>query len=162
MNTSSSVADTTIQYQVSAARMEIDRFVVPTVTIFIGLILCFFMLFPLSAILKMSFFKEGEFALANFTLANFQKYFTTAYTLRALWHSLYVSVATTIIVTIIIFFYAYAMTRTTIRGKTFFRNKNRLEYLRGHRDYCLRSSLLPAPRLCHLIHHPFGGGYPAG
>jgi iron(III) transport system permease protein len=122
MNTSSSAADITSQYQISAARMEIDRFIVPTVTIFIGLILCFFMLFPLSAILKMSFFKGGEFAIANFTLANFQKYFTTAYTLRALWHSLYVSVVTTIIVTIVIFFYAYAMTRTTIRGKTFFRN----------------------------------------
>ena len=102
--------------------MEVDRFIVPTVTLFIGLLLCFFMLFPLSAILKMSFFKGGEFGLANFTLANFQKYFTTAYTLRALWHSLYVSVATTIIVTIVIFFYAYAMTRTTMRGKTFFRN----------------------------------------
>ncbi len=121
MNTSSA-ADITPQYQVSAARMEVDRFIVPTVTIFIGLILCFFMLFPLSVILKLSFFKGGEFALANFTLANFQKYFTTAYTLRALWHSLYVSFATTIIVTIIIFFYAYAMTRTTMRGKTFFRN----------------------------------------
>jgi len=122
MNTTSSAADIIRQYQVSAARMEVDRFIVPTVTLFIGMILCFFMLFPLSAILKMSFFKGGEFGLANFTLANFQKYFTTAYTLRALWHSLYVSVATTIIVTIIIFFYAYAMTRTTIRGKTFFRN----------------------------------------
>jgi len=109
-------------YSVSATRMEIDRFIVPTVTIFIGLILCFFMLFPLSAILKMSFFKGGEFALANFTLANFQKYFTTAYTVNALWHSLYVSIVTTIIVTVIIFFYAYAMTRTTIAGKTFFRN----------------------------------------
>jgi iron(III) transport system permease protein len=122
MDTSSSATDITAQYQISATRMEIDRFIIPTVTIFIGLILCFFMLFPLSAILKMSFFKGGEFGLANFTLANFQKYFTTAYTLRALWHSLYVSVVTTIIVTIVIFFYAYAMTRTTMRGKTFFRN----------------------------------------
>jgi len=122
MTTSPSAADITPQYQVSAARMEVDRFIVPTVTIFIGLILFFFMLFPLAAILKLSFFKGGEFALANFTLENFQKYFTTAYTLRALWHSLYVSFATTIIVTIIIFFYAYAMTRTTMRGKTFFRN----------------------------------------
>ena len=122
MDTSPSAADITPPYQVSAARMEIDKFIVPTVTIFIGLILCFFMLFPLSVILKLSFFKGGEFGLANFTLANFQKYFTTAYTLRALWHSLYVSFATTIIVTIIIFFYAYAMTRTTMRGKTFFRN----------------------------------------
>lgn len=68
------------------------------------------------------FFKGGEFGLANFTLANFQKYFTTSYTLNALWHSLYVSAVTTVIVTIIIFFFAYAMTRTTIAGKAFFRN----------------------------------------
>ena len=122
MNIPSPADANTTSYSISATRMEIDRFIVPTVTIFIGLILCFFMLFPLSAILKMSFFKNGEFALANFTLANFQKYFTTAYTLNALWHSLYVAIATTIIVTVIIFFYAYAMTRTTIAGKTFFRN----------------------------------------
>jgi len=110
------------QYKVSSARMEFDKFIVPTVTIFIGLLLCFFMLFPLWSILTMSFFKGGEFGLANFTLVNFQKYFTTSYTLNALWHSLYVSAVTTVIVTIIIFFFAYAMTRTTIAGKTFFRN----------------------------------------
>ncbi len=120
---SPSKADTVIApYQVPAVQMEIDRFIVPAVTIFIGLLLSFFMLFPLFAILKLSFFKGGDFALANFTLANFQKYFTTSYTLNALWHSLYVSFATTIIVTVIIFFYAYAMTRTTMAGKTFFRN----------------------------------------
>jgi len=102
--------------------MEFDRFIVPAVTIFIAALLFFFMLFPLGAILKLSFFKGGEFALANFTLQNFHKYFTTSYTLNALWHSLYVSSATTVIVTIIIFFFAYAQTRTTISGKTFFRN----------------------------------------
>ena len=112
----------TDSYQVPAGRMEIDRFMVPAVTIFIGLLLCFFMLFPLGAILKLSFFKGGEFALANFTLSNFQKYFTTAYTLNALWHSLYVSIVTTVIVSVIVFFFAYAMTRTTMSGKTFFRN----------------------------------------
>jgi iron(III) transport system permease protein len=122
MNASSPADDITASYAIPAGRMEIDRFMVPTVTIFIGLLLCFFMLFPLTAILKLSFFKGGEFALANFTLANFKKYFTTAYTLNALWHSLYVSIATTIIVSVIVFFYAYAMTRTTIAGKTFFRN----------------------------------------
>jgi len=122
MNTSSTADGINASYQIPAGRMEIDRFMVPAVTIFIGLLLCFFMLFPLTAILKLSFFKGGEFALANFTLANFQKYFTTAYTLNALWHSLYVSIATTVIVTVIVFFYAYAMTRTTIGGKTFFRN----------------------------------------
>jgi len=122
MNASSPADAITAPYQVPAGRMEIDRFMVPAVTIFIGLLLCFFMLFPLATILKLSFFKGGEFALANFTLENFQKYFTTSYTLNALWHSLYVSVVTTIIVTVIIFFYAYAMTRTTMAGKTFFRN----------------------------------------
>jgi len=122
MNTNIGATAITDQYQVSSVRMDIDRFIVPTVTIFIALLLFFFMLFPLWAILKLSFFKGGELAIANFTLDNFYKYFTTAYTLRALWHSLYVSIATTIIVTVIIFFFAYAMTRTTIKGKTFFRN----------------------------------------
>ena len=46
MANSPSAADITAQYQISAARMEVDRFIVPAVTIFIGLILCFFMLFP--------------------------------------------------------------------------------------------------------------------
>lgn len=122
MNTDSKADTLTAAYQVPGVKMEIDRFIVPAVTIFIGLLLSFFMLFPLLAILKLSFFKGGDFGLANFTLANFQKYFTTSYTLNALWHSLYVSFATTIIVTVIIFFYAYAMTRTTMAGKTFFRN----------------------------------------
>ena len=110
------------QYQVPSGRMEIDKFIVPTVTIFIAVLLFFFMLFPLSKILQLSFFKGGELGIANFTLENFHKYFTTNYTLNALWHSLYVSIATTAIVTVIIFFFAYAMARTTIAGKTFFRN----------------------------------------
>ena len=109
-------------YRISSARMEVDRIIIPAVTIFIGLLLFFFMLFPLWKILQLSFFKGGELGLANFTFENFHKYFTNAYTLRALWHSLYVSVATTVIVTVIVFLFAYAMTRTTIAGKTFFRN----------------------------------------
>lgn len=111
-----------MEYGISSTRMEIDKFIIPAVTIFIALLLFFFMLFPLSAILRLSFFKGGQFGIANFTLENFQRYFTTSYTLNALWHSLYVSIATTIIVTVVIFFFAYAMTRTTISGKTIFRN----------------------------------------
>ena len=122
MNTNTSATAIPEKYQVPSTRMETDRFIIPAVTIFIALLLFFFMLFPLWTILQLSFFKGGELAIANFTLENFQKYFTTGYTLRALWHSLYVSIATTIIVTAIIFFFAYAMTRTTIKGKPFFRN----------------------------------------
>jgi iron(III) transport system permease protein len=122
MNTTPKEYAVPMEYGISSARMEIDRFIVPTVTIFIALLLFFFMLFPLWSILKLSFFKGGQFGIANFTLANFHKYFTTSYTLNALWHSLYVSIVTTIIVTVVVFFFAYAMTRTTISGKTFFRN----------------------------------------
>lgn len=122
MDTNSSAADISEQYKISPLRMEYDKFIVPTVTIFIALLLFFFMLFPLWHILQLSFFKGGELGIANFTLENFYKYFTTGYTLKALWHSLYVSIATTIIVTVIVFFFAYAMTRTTIKGKTFYRN----------------------------------------
>ena len=110
------------EYQVPSLRMEVDRFIVPTVTIFIGLLLAFFLLYPLFTILQLSFFKGGEIGFATFTLDNFYRYFTTAYTVNALWHSLYVSVVTTVIVTVVTFFFAYAMTRTTIRGKTIFRS----------------------------------------
>ncbi|MCP4369047.1 MAG: ABC transporter permease subunit, partial [Deltaproteobacteria bacterium] len=122
MNTTSGDIVTTQKYEISATRMEVDKFIVPTVTIFIGLLLTFFMLFPLASILKLSFFEEGQVGFSTFTLANFYKYFTTSYTLNALWHSLYVSIITTLIVTVITFFFAYAMTRTTIPGKLFFRN----------------------------------------
>lgn len=122
MNNLTSAITVSEPYQISSARMEVDRFVIPAVTLFIALLLFFFMLFPLWAILKLSFFKGGVFGLSTFTLENFYKYFTTAYTLRALWHSLYVSTVTTVIVTVIIFFFAYGMTRTTISGKPFFRN----------------------------------------
>jgi len=109
-------------HRISPIRMEVDRWIVPAVTVCIAAILAFFMLFPLTAILKLSFFKDGVFELSRFTLQNFEKYFTTAYTLRALWHSLYVSGVTTLLVTLITFFFAYGMTRTTIAGKGFFRN----------------------------------------
>ncbi|MBU2513581.1 ABC transporter permease subunit [bacterium] len=110
------------QYEVPARRLEMDRFVVPAVTIVIGLLLAFFLIFPIFSILQLSFFKDGVVSLATFTLDNFYKYFTTTYTLNALWHSLYVSFVTTVFVTVITFFFAYALTRTTIKGKTAFRS----------------------------------------
>jgi iron(III) transport system permease protein len=110
------------KYEISSRRMEVDKVIVPAVTLFIALLLIFFMLFPLWKILTLSFFKSGEVGFATFTLENYVKYFSNAYTLKTLWHSLYVSFATTVIVTVIVFFFAYAMTRTTMAGKTFFRN----------------------------------------
>ncbi len=102
--------------------MEVDKVIVPAVTVLILLLLAFFLLFPLMSILQLSFFEDGEVGLSTFTLGNFYKYFTTKAYTRALQNSLSVSAITTIIVTIITFFFAYAMTRTTIPGKLFFRN----------------------------------------
>ena len=108
-------------YEVPSLRLEVDRFVVPAVTIGIGLLLVFFMIFPLFSILRLSFFQDGIVSFATFTLDNFYRYFTTTYTLNALWHSLYISIVTTFFVTIITFLFAYALTRTTIKGKTIYR-----------------------------------------
>jgi len=122
METKTTTNDQLEKYKVSSNRMEFDKFVVPAVTICIGSLLLFFMIFPLLSILQLSFFESGKVGLASFTLKHFYKYFTTAYTVNALWHSLYISIVTTIIVTIITFFFAYAITRTTIRFKGAYRN----------------------------------------
>ena len=100
MNTAFKEYAASKNYEISSTRMEIDRFIIPAVTIFIALLLFFFMLFTIWSILQLSFFKGGQLGISNFTLDNFYKYFTTSYTLKALWHSLYVSVVTTIALTV--------------------------------------------------------------
>ena len=104
-------------YGVSATSLLVDRYILTAVTILIGFLLVFFMLFPLYKILIMSFFKEGIFGLENFTLANYIKYFGTPRIAKSLYNSLYVSLMTMAITTILAFFLAYALTRTTIRGR---------------------------------------------
>jgi iron(III) transport system permease protein len=106
-------------YSVSATGLVIDRYILTGVTILIGFLLVFFMLFPIYKILVMSFFREGVVGLENFTLANYVKYFGTPRIAKSLYNSVYVSLMTMAITTIVAFFFAYALTRTTIRGKGF-------------------------------------------
>lgn len=75
-----------------------------------------FLIFPLFQILKTSFIAEGKL-----TLKNYFEYFGKAYIRKSLWHSLYVSSVTTIITTTMAFFVAYAITRTTIKLKPFYK-----------------------------------------
>jgi iron(III) transport system permease protein len=96
-------------------KLRVDRFIVIVVTVCIVLALIFFMLFPIGTILKMSFIKEG-----GLTLENYIKYFQNPRISRSLYNSLYVSIITVVITTVLAFFYAYALQRTTIRGKGFF------------------------------------------
>lgn len=53
--------------------------------------------------------------------ANFIKYFSNESLYNSLYHSLFVSVTTTLIAVILAFVYAYAVTRTRMPGKVFFR-----------------------------------------
>jgi iron(III) transport system permease protein len=107
-------------YGVSPVSLLVDRYILNAVTILIAFLLVFFMLFPIYKILVMSFFKEGTFGLGNFTLANYIKYFGTPRIAKSLYNSFYISLMTMVITTILAFFFAYALTRTTILGKGFF------------------------------------------
>jgi iron(III) transport system permease protein len=82
---------------------------------FLLAVLIFFMLYPVYDICKLSFFR-GE----NLTLENYISYFTNPRMFQSLKNSLIVSGVTTIITTILAFFFAYGLTRTTIGGKGIF------------------------------------------
>jgi iron(III) transport system permease protein len=82
---------------------------------FLLAVLIFFMLYPVYDICKLSFFR-GE----NLTLENYISYFTNPRMFQSLKNSLIVSGVTTVITTILAFFFAYGLTRTTIGGKGIF------------------------------------------
>jgi iron(III) transport system permease protein len=92
-----------------------DRWMTGITLGFLLAILTFFMLYPVYDICKLSFFREGVF-----TLKNYAAYFTNPRIFRSLTNSLYVSIVTMVITTILAFFFAYGLTRTTIGGKGIF------------------------------------------
>ncbi len=54
-------------------------------------------------------------------LSNFKRYFSNASLYHSVYNSMYVSVMTTLVAVVLAFVYAYAITRTRIVGKPFFR-----------------------------------------
>jgi iron(III) transport system permease protein len=78
-------------------------------------VLIFFMLYPVYDICKLSFYRGTVL-----TLENYISYFTNPRMFRSLTNSLIVSLVTTVITTVLAFFFAYGLTRTTIRGKGIF------------------------------------------
>ncbi len=85
----------------------------------IGMLASFFLVFlilPLVQILKTSFIVESQATIRNYT-----EYFGKARIRRSLYNSLYVAGITTVITTIMAFLVAYSITRTTIRGKSFYK-----------------------------------------
>ncbi len=92
-----------------------DRWMTGITMGFLLAVLTFFMLYPVYDICKLSFFKQGVF-----TLRNYAAYFTNPRIFRSLTNSLYVSIVTMVITTVLAFFFAYGLTRTTIGGKGIF------------------------------------------
>jgi iron(III) transport system permease protein len=90
-----------------------------TAYIIVSLVSIFFIAFlvlPLVQILKTSFFLEGQIKFQNYA-----EYFGKARIRRSLYNSFYVAGITTAVTTIMAFFVAYAITRTTIKGKPFYK-----------------------------------------
>jgi iron(III) transport system permease protein len=105
----------------------------------IGFLLSFLAL-PLAMLLLRAFeTPQGDFA----GIANFRTYATTPALMAAAWNSLWTAALTAVIVVPLAFGYAYALTRSCIPGKPFFRAVMMLPLL--------APSLLPALALIYLF-----------
>lgn len=89
-----------------------DRLLTGVAFAFFMAVLVFFLLYPVVDICRLSFFKEGVF-----TLQNYINYFSSPRIFRSFTNSLFVSIITMVITTIVAFFFAYGLTRTTMPGK---------------------------------------------
>ncbi len=85
------------------------------VLVLIGLIIG--VVLPLYQLLLVALQKNGEFV----GVANFIKYFETPSLVQSMYNTLSISTLTGIISVVLAFFYAYALTRTNIRWKPFFK-----------------------------------------
>jgi iron(III) transport system permease protein len=93
-----------------------DKYIVYVIVAVFGIFFLMFLLLPLLQILKTSILTE-----TTATFNNYVEYFGKARIRRSLYNSFYVAGITTAVTTLMAFFVAYAMTRTTIKGKTFYK-----------------------------------------
>jgi len=104
-----------IQGHTISAPISSDRWLTGITMGFLLAVLIFFMLYPVYDICKLSFYRGKVL-----TLEHYISYFTNPRMFRSLTNSLVVSCVTTVITTVLAFFFAYGLTRTTIRGKGIF------------------------------------------
>ncbi|RED49679.1 putative 2-aminoethylphosphonate ABC transporter permease subunit [Aestuariispira insulae] len=99
-------------------KLSNDDWIMRGAMILIGLVLIIAIILPLYAMLSKSF----EDSDGNFIgLANYVEYFSTPALFQSIYNSLSISVIATIVVLVTSFLYAYALTRTCIPFKKFFR-----------------------------------------
>ena len=78
-------------------------------------ILALFLLYPVVDICRLSFIKDGVF-----TIQNYLDYFSNPRIFRSFYNSMFVSAITMVITTVLAFFFAYGLTRTTMPAKGLF------------------------------------------
>jgi len=93
-----------------------DQIFTYMILVLFGIFFIMFLVFPLINILQASFLSDGQL-----TFENYLAYFGKARIRRSLYHSLYIGTMTTVITTVAAFLVAYAITRTSVRGKTFYK-----------------------------------------
>jgi iron(III) transport system permease protein len=106
--------------QLPQRRIIEDKLLVYLVGGLIGLFLFIFMVIPVFNILRLSataYQPETHEFLGRLTFDNFLNYFSKPAILQSLFNSLWVSFWATLITTVLAFFFAYGLTRTTIRWK---------------------------------------------
>lgn len=79
------------------------------------IVLLIFVAYPVYTILRVSFSDEGAISLANYV-----RFFTSAYFLHTLYNTLAISAIVTVGAVALGFVFAFAITRTPIRAKNFF------------------------------------------
>lgn len=101
--------------KLSSTLLSSDTIFTGVITALLLAILAVFLLYPVVDICRLSFFKDGVF-----TIQNYVDYFSNPRIFRSFYNSMFVSAVTMVITTVLAFFFAYGLTRTTMPAKGLF------------------------------------------
>ncbi|MDZ4164097.1 MAG: ABC transporter permease subunit [Smithellaceae bacterium] len=101
--------------KLSATLFSADNIFTGVIMAFLLALLTFFLLYPVFDICRLSFLKDGALTFQNYT-----DYFSNPRIYRSFYNSMFVSSVTMVITTLLAFFFAYGLTRTTMPAKGVF------------------------------------------
>jgi iron(III) transport system permease protein len=109
------VKDSAPSGKLSSTLLSSDNIFTGVIMAFLLAILALFLLYPVVDICRLSFFKDGVF-----TTQNYLDYFSNPRIFRSFYNSMFISAITMVITTVLAFFFAYGLTRTTMPAKGLF------------------------------------------
>jgi len=109
------VKDSAPPRKLSSTLLSSDNIFTGVIMALLLAILALFLLYPVVDICRLSFFKDGVF-----TIQNYVDYFSNPRIFRSFYNSMFVSAITMVITTVLAFFFAYGLTRTTMPAKGLF------------------------------------------